>query len=641
MRPLRRLLVLLAAAAGVSCTESVAPGDNIEGVPILLSLEVPAAVSQDEVDVLATSFNLVDTYHIEIADSATSTVLASDTITVAPGLSEHALDVSLPSSTVGLAVRVTVVGLDGSQELYRTATYLRVQPRGGSTPVPVGVRYTGPGVRGTVTDATGAALADVDVDLMQGNNLIDAVTTEPDGTYLFVDVAVGQYQVQPTAPPTQFLCPSSRNVNMASDSTAVVADFVTNAVSCQIELLILSGGDLAFADDTATVKAMFANTPNVNTSTFFFVNNAPGLNYLRQFDVILLFTNGLFNQSAVLGNQIEDYVQLGGNVITSTFYWQNRSDSGLGSVGWGALQSLDPFTSGPGQTYQAATLNPTATVAHPLTAGLLTLTSTGFRGAVAAKAATTVVARWSDGSPLVGYQVLPWGSRMVGISLFPASGAAATGNVQTLWENAVLWAGAAGGPTPAPVTTAFDTTQPLGSPLGNAQTSQLPASSGVGARVYDDFTLSTPRAITQVQWQGIYCVQTVGAPAPAPTATSFHVAFYPDAGNAPNTSTVLAGGTYPVASVAQTLLTTYTAGQCGPASPTSWPMYNYAVTLNAPFSAQPGVRYWFSVQANTPTQSTYWGWHSGRPSNNRSIQVLATGANNVFTTDRAFSLLGA
>jgi hypothetical protein len=35
---------------------------------------------------------------------------------------------------------------------------------------------------------------------------------------------------------------------------------------------------------------------------------------------------------------------------------------------------------------------------------------------------------------------------MVAISLFPASGAAATGDVVTLWRNAVTWAGEAGGP---------------------------------------------------------------------------------------------------------------------------------------------------------------------------------------------------
>jgi hypothetical protein len=66
---------------------------------------------------------------------------------------------------------------------------------------------------------------------------------------------------------------------------------------------------------------------------------------------------------------------------------------------------------------------------------------------VAGKAGTTIVAQWNDGIPLIGYQVLPWGSRMVGISLFPASsGTAATGDVVTLWRNAVAWAGAAGGP---------------------------------------------------------------------------------------------------------------------------------------------------------------------------------------------------
>lgn len=323
-----------------------------------------------------------------------------------------------------------------------------MQDLSNSTPVALGVRYTGPGIRGTVTSSTGAALANVDIDLMQGNNLIEAVTTEDDGTYLFVGHPTGLYQITPTPPVGQQFCPSVENVNLVTAATAYVADFAANASSCKVDLLIVSGGDLAFADDTVAVKALFASDTTINTSAFFFVNNAPGLSVLNQFDVVLLFANGLFNQSATLGSQIEDYVQLGGNVITATFYWQNRSDSGLGSPGWGALESLDPFTTGTGQTYQAATLNANATVTHPLTTGLLSLTSTGFRGAVAAKTGTTVVASWGDGSPLVGYRILPWGSRMVAVGLFPASGNAASGNVQTLWRNAVKWAGEAGGPTP-------------------------------------------------------------------------------------------------------------------------------------------------------------------------------------------------
>jgi hypothetical protein len=265
---------------------------------------------------------------------------------------------------------------------------------------------------------------------------------------LFLGVATGQYQVTPTAPAGQFVCPAGRTVNVTSASPSLVADFQTRATACQIDLLILSGGDLAFSNDTATVSAMFATMPNVTRSTFFFVNTAPSMTYLRQFDVVLLFANGLFDQSTTLGNRIQEYVLAGGNVITATFYWQNRSDSNLGATGWGSLEGLDPFASGTGQTYQAAVLDtaPGAIVTHPLTSGLTVLASTGFRGAVTAKTGTTVVARWNDASPLIGYQVLPWGSRMVAVSLFPASGSAATGDVVTLWQNAVAWAGAAGGP---------------------------------------------------------------------------------------------------------------------------------------------------------------------------------------------------
>jgi len=445
MRP-GRLLALAVAAFGAACSDGTSPEPG--GVPVLFSLVAPAGVSQAETDALSTAFGQVDTYHVTVQDSVSGSTLLDVTVSVAAGSSEHAIDLALPAPTIGLAMLVTVVGLDGPMELYRTAAYLRVQDTSTATPMALGVRYTGPGIRGRVTDASGAPLADVDVDLMQGNALVGSMATDTDGTYLFVSVATGLYQVVPTPPGTQVVCPSLRNVNVATTSSSIVADFGTQPTACQIDLLIVSGGDLAFASDTTAVKAMFAGVPNLTTRAFFFVNNLPGLSVLSQYDVVLLFANGLFDQSVALGNQIEDYVQLGGNVITATFYWQNRSDSGLGTTGWGALEAIDPFSSGTGQTYSAATLNVGSIVAHPLTTGITTLTSTGFRGAVTAKTATTVVARWSDNSPLIGYQTLPQGSRMVAISLFPASGAGATGNVTTLWRNAVTWAGAAGGPVP-------------------------------------------------------------------------------------------------------------------------------------------------------------------------------------------------
>jgi hypothetical protein len=439
-----RLLAGLLSAAVASCSDGVAP--DTSGVSVLFSLLAPDAVSPAETSAVAAAFDVVDSYVVTMQDSLTGSMLLSDPVTVAQGGESHALTLALPSRTVGLSVLVTVVGLDGMQEMYRASRFTRVQDASTATPISLQVRYTGPGVRGTLRNATGAALADVTVSLMQGNEEIRSVSTEPDGSYLFLGVANGVYRVMPAAPSGQFVCPVARDVTVASASASLVADFQSSATACQINLLIVSGGDLAFASDTAAVSAMFASMPNATRSTFFFLNSAPTLDYLREFDVILLFANGLFNQSTTLGNRIAEYVQAGGNVITATFYWQNRSDSSLDATGWGNLEAVDPFSSGSGQTYQAAILNAAATVAHPLTAGVSGLTSTGFRGAVTAKAGTTVVAQWNDGNPLIGYRILPSGSRMVAISLFPVSGAAATGDVVTLWRNAVTWAGEAGGP---------------------------------------------------------------------------------------------------------------------------------------------------------------------------------------------------
>ena len=74
----------------------------------------------------------------------------------------------------------------------------------------------------------------------------------------------------------------------------------------------------------------------------------------------------------------------------------------------------------------------------------------GYSAGVLAKPTATVVASWTDGAPLVGYQVLGAGQRIVAVSLFPAASVPTevTGDVQVLWENAVTWAGIAGGPTP-------------------------------------------------------------------------------------------------------------------------------------------------------------------------------------------------
>ena len=196
----------------------------------------------------------------------------------------------------------------------------------------------------------------------------------------------------------------------------------------------------------------------MTTDTFFYVNQLPSLSDLRRYDVVLLFTDGIFDETFGLGNRLAEYVDVGGNLVIGTFYWQGRSDSDFNTPGWGNLESVDPFLADAGApfqqggaTYQANDLGSVAIPTHPLIQGVTTLTSlSGFSAGVLPKAGTTVVASWTDGAPLVGYQILPGGQRIVAVSLFPAAvdPTQVRGDVQVLWENAITWAGNAGGPIP-------------------------------------------------------------------------------------------------------------------------------------------------------------------------------------------------
>lgn len=453
----RGLATLLAAAAVSGCAEAVSPERDVR---VALSLQAAAAVSAAETGALASAFARVDVYDVVVTDSLNgSRILAATLPVVSVGPDTHLLQVRVPDAAVGLAVSVIAIGRAGALELYRASGYARVRPSATSAPVALPLRYTGPGIRGTLTDAQGAPLGGLAVQLRQGPTVVSSTTTEADGTYLFLPVSqggplgVGTYQVQPTPPSQQFVCPGSRTLTVAADSS-FVANFAASVSGCPVDLLIVSGGDV---DDTPAVAALLAAVPNLTTRTFFFVNRAPGLAYLARFDAVLLFANGQFAESRTLGSEIAAYVAAGGNLVIGSFYWQNRSDSNLGSAGWGTLEAVDPFaslvdpvTGVGGATYRADSLGVVVTgdvaTNDALVQGLTRLTSTGFRGGAAAKPGTTVVARWSDGTPLAGYRILPGGQRLVAISLFPASGPAAGGDVLALWRNAVLWAGAAGGP---------------------------------------------------------------------------------------------------------------------------------------------------------------------------------------------------
>lgn len=444
MRVDRRLVLLLLPLVAWGCkNDSYEP--EPEGLALRFAVAGPQAVSQAETSALAAAFDIVDRYVVEIVDDANEDFVTSADISVAPGLQAHNLEITVPEDALGRTVRITVIAYAGDTELYRAVTVTTLSETISTTEVALEVRYTGPGIRGVVVDDFGVGLPDASVSLFQGESMVEAVQTEPDGTYLFLDVPLGQYQLL-VAPSGQFtdVCPPARDLTVSTIDAAIVADFLATGENCGNSVLIVSGGDF---DDTPAVESMLASDPTLTTGSWFFVSQTPGLEELRAHDVVLLFTNGLFNESVSLGDEIAQYVNEGGNVVIASFYWQVRSGSPLGAT-WGALEALDPFTSDGGARYQPGDLGSVDEPNHPLAAGVGVVTSTGFWGGVTAKPNTNVVASWVNGDPFIGYDILAGGQRVVGVSLFPASGTSATGDWQQVFLNAVSWAGSAGGPVP-------------------------------------------------------------------------------------------------------------------------------------------------------------------------------------------------
>jgi hypothetical protein len=155
------------------------------------------------------------------------------------------------------------------------------------------------------------------------------------------------------------------------------------------------------AGHTFTAVDVSASTPSLVTLT-------------ANYDVLLLFEELTFSNATSVGNVVASFANTGRPVVLGTFYDQDRSDGSplFSPNGWGALETIDPNTTdGVGTPYTARSLDAASIVAHPLTAGVSTLTSAGFAGGNQAKPGSIVVANWvqknakGNADPAIAYRL--------------------------------------------------------------------------------------------------------------------------------------------------------------------------------------------------------------------------------------------
>lgn len=171
----------------------------------------------------------------------------------------------------------------------------------------------------------------------------------------------------------------------------------------------------------------------------------PTLDYLKQFDSILVWTNYYPQNASGLGDVLADYADAGGLVVRATFIGQTGPNSGrIGSSAYA------PFANGTFSAYQSACLGSHDNT-HAIMAGVQSLCSNTFNGDWQAtlNPGASLIASWDNSKPLVGIN----GKRnVIDISLFPnvVSYNHASGDYRLLFANALAFDNDAGAAVPEP-----------------------------------------------------------------------------------------------------------------------------------------------------------------------------------------------
>jgi HYR domain len=144
----------------------------------------------------------------------------------------------------------------------------------------------------------------------------------------------------------------------------------------------------------------------------------PTLTDLQPYDVIFTWSNSAYADSGSLGDVLADYVDHGGGVVQALFSF----DPNTPLDGRWRAEAYEPFSIS--TTHRAMFLTLDATQAgHPILDGVSSFNGGGFsfHGNVQPQGCADVVARWSNGRPLVAARVGPNGGRVIGLNFYPPS----------------------------------------------------------------------------------------------------------------------------------------------------------------------------------------------------------------------------
>ncbi|MCH7761338.1 T9SS type A sorting domain-containing protein [candidate division TA06 bacterium] len=232
---------------------------------------------------------------------------------------------------------------------------------------------------------------------------------------------------------------------------------------------------LLIADnDQPNLRSTLAAFPDIANVDYFDARpSTPTLAQLAPYDAVIAWPNSAFSDKITTGDVLATYVDGGGAVVTAAWCWFLDGNDLGGEI---MSPSYNPYTGLGGNHLSVATLG-WYDANHPIMDGVSSVSDiyrdslTLNRGILSDQGAVPV-AKWDDGEWFVGTM-----GRVVGVNAVPGDGFGWSGDLITLFHNALIWAIDQGPPQYA----IFQDRNPWGYTMNQG----ILNSNGISYRVYD------------------------------------------------------------------------------------------------------------------------------------------------------------
>jgi uncharacterized repeat protein (TIGR02543 family) len=198
---------------------------------------------------------------------------------------------------------------------------------------------------------------------------------------------------------------------------------------------------IAYADSSgapAPLRTEILAEPGVAAVDFFNANaGTPTLTQLRQYDIVVPYSNSTFADATTLGNNLADYVDGGGVVVQFGFSFYGPGLS-QGINGRWASGSYNVFDYSTNLVLGAAFTLGTNTATNRLMSGVTTLNS-NYQNVVTPATGAVQVAAASNGNALIGFRPVAGGLTTFGVTGYAGLAATLSGHWGRVIVNAANW----------------------------------------------------------------------------------------------------------------------------------------------------------------------------------------------------------